>query len=118
MAFYRVGVGDATNNYNNLSNQPQINGVTLVGNKTGADLQLGSWSTAQTLAEGVTSVTFTGLNTNYAYELYSETVDGTPVYIIDYVVSGTSVTYTILPITSAQTGSGGTGCHVKLRCLY
>lgn len=78
-----------------------------------------TWAgTAIQLAEGDTTVTFTGLNTNYAYEMYSETADGTPIYVTNYAVSGTSITYTILPITSAQTGSGGTGCHVKLKCLY
>lgn len=30
------------NNYNNLTNKPSINGVELVGNKTGEDLDLGS----------------------------------------------------------------------------
>lgn len=34
------GGGGGTTNYENLSNQPQINGETLIGNKTGADLGL------------------------------------------------------------------------------
>lgn len=29
-----------TNNYNSLSNKPQINGVTLVGNKTSKDIKV------------------------------------------------------------------------------
>ena len=34
------GGGGGTTNYENLSNQPQINGETLIGDKTGADLGL------------------------------------------------------------------------------
>ena len=32
--------GSGTSNYNNLSNKPSINGVTLSGNKTTADLNI------------------------------------------------------------------------------
>lgn len=36
-----MGVVNATStNYNDLANKPQINGVTLVGNKTNADLNI------------------------------------------------------------------------------
>lgn len=34
------GGGGGTSNYNQLTNRPQINGITLSGNKTGADLGL------------------------------------------------------------------------------
>lgn len=34
------GGGGGTTNYNNLSNQPQINSVTLTGNKSSSDLGL------------------------------------------------------------------------------
>lgn len=34
------GGGGGTTNYNNLSNQPQVNGETLIGDKSGADLGL------------------------------------------------------------------------------
>lgn len=34
------GGGGGTTNYNDLSNQPQINGVTLTGNKTSEDLHI------------------------------------------------------------------------------
>lgn len=37
---YEGGGGGGTNNYNNLSNRPQINGVTLAGNKTADELKL------------------------------------------------------------------------------
>ena len=37
----KMGVVNATsNNYNDLSNKPSINGVILVGNKTGAELRI------------------------------------------------------------------------------
>ena len=37
----KMGVVNATsNNYNDLSNKPSINGVILVGNKTGAELEI------------------------------------------------------------------------------
>lgn len=32
------GGGGGTSNYNDLSNQPQINGVTLIGNKSASDI--------------------------------------------------------------------------------
>ena len=34
------GGGSGTNNYNELDNKPSINGVTLIGNKTAADLSI------------------------------------------------------------------------------
>ena len=35
------GGGGGTSNYNDLSNKPSINGVTLTGNKTSEDLNIG-----------------------------------------------------------------------------
>ena len=75
------------------------------------------WTSPKTLAEGATSVTFTGLNAAYAYDIYSETADGTPVNITGYTVSGTSITYTCVAITAAQAGISGTDCKVKLKCM-
>ena len=40
IALYGGGSGSGTNNYNALLNKPSINGVTLTGNKTLADLKL------------------------------------------------------------------------------
>lgn len=34
------GGGTGTSNYNQLSNKPQVNGVTLSGNKSSSDLNL------------------------------------------------------------------------------
>ena len=36
-----------SNNYNDLSNQPKINGVTLIGNKSGKDLRLSTTYTVE-----------------------------------------------------------------------
>ena len=44
------GGGSGTDDYNDLSNQPQINGVTLVGNKTNADLGIKQTYTADDIA--------------------------------------------------------------------
>lgn len=44
------GGGTGTNNYDDLSNQPQINGVTLTGNKTSADLGIKQDYTASDIA--------------------------------------------------------------------
>lgn len=40
----QTGGGGGTTNYNNLTNKPQINGVTMSGNKTAADLGLANAS--------------------------------------------------------------------------
>lgn len=42
--------GGGTTNYNDLDNQPQINGVTLVGNKSSADLGIKQTYTADDIA--------------------------------------------------------------------
>lgn len=46
------GGGGGTTNYNSLSNKPQINGVTLSGNKTAADLGLANASDIPTVPTG------------------------------------------------------------------
>jgi len=45
------GGGGGTNNYNDLSNQPQINGNTLIGNKTASDLGLVAAEAGKGLSE-------------------------------------------------------------------
>lgn len=51
------GTGGGTTNYNDLTNKPSINGVTLEGNKTSADLNIQS-QTTQT-DHGTADTTFT-----------------------------------------------------------
>lgn len=43
-ALKKGGGGGGTSNYNDLSNQPQVNGTTLIGNKTSADLGIADLS--------------------------------------------------------------------------
>ena len=95
-------------------------GTTSANLPTAAAVEnfVNNWTEAQTLSEGDTTVTFIGLTSGYAYDLYSETADGSPIQIVNYVVSGTQITYTISAVTAAQVGQSGTGCRVKLKCMY
>lgn len=52
LAYFSGNSGSGTTNYNELSNQPQINSVTLTGNKTSSDLHL--MSDANFLPDGYT----------------------------------------------------------------
>ena len=47
------GGGGGTTDYEDLDNQPSINNVTLIGNKTSADLGLVANATGQSLTFGV-----------------------------------------------------------------
>ena len=47
------GGGGGTSDYEDLDNQPSINNVTLIGNKTSADLGLVANATGQSLTFGV-----------------------------------------------------------------
>lgn len=49
--------GGGTKNYNDLENKPQINGVTLTGNKTSADLGISAETTQ--VDHGTADTTFT-----------------------------------------------------------
>lgn len=49
--------GGGTKNYNDLENKPQINGVTLTGNKTSADLSISAETTQ--VDHGTADTTFT-----------------------------------------------------------
>ena len=51
------GGGGGTTDYNNLQNQPQINGVTLTGNKTSSDLGISAEITQ--VDHGTSDTTFT-----------------------------------------------------------
>lgn len=49
------GGGGGTSNYNDLSNKPSINGVTLSGNKTSADLNITGGSSVVSYNENITT---------------------------------------------------------------
>lgn len=60
------GGGGGTSNYNDLSNKPTINGVTLDGNKTSEDLNIGGGFsfeniTSQIMTSGVTASNYKAL---------------------------------------------------------
>lgn len=61
------GGGGGTSNYEQLSNKPQINGVTLSGNKSADDLDLASKTDVTGKADKVTNATsghLAGLDSN------------------------------------------------------
>ena len=55
------GGGGGTSNYNSLTNRPQINGVTLTGNKTAADLNLQAAGDYLTSVPKATSAVYGGI---------------------------------------------------------
>lgn len=64
----------------------------------------GYWVSGQdkNITTSVTQVQFTVPNAGYGYEPYFESADGTPVYVQGESKSGTTLTYTIRALTSAQ----------------
>ncbi len=64
----------------------------------------GYWVSGQdkTINTSVTQVQFTVPNAGYGYDPYFESADGTPVYVQGESKSGTTLTYTIRALTSAQ----------------
>lgn len=54
------GGGGGTTNYNNLSNKPSINNVTLEGNKTAAQLMLASQTDIEDLEASKVGAQFVG----------------------------------------------------------
>ena len=66
---------DRLGSYNNLEDKPQINGVTLSGNKTSGELRVVGWKNAEIdncIENGV--VYFTSINAQVAYVLAMKTV--------------------------------------------
>lgn len=63
------GGGGGSSNYNDLSNKPKVNGVTLSGNKTGLDLQLAVVleSSSNTTVNGYQVPTLTSAQITQAY---------------------------------------------------
>jgi len=77
-----------------------------------------TWTTEKTLSEGDTYAVFDNLNTSYDYMPFIQCADGEiPPKKNSIVFSGTSCTVTFTAVTSAQTGSGGNSCKIKLRIL-
>ena len=75
------------------------------------------WTEEKILAVGDTSATFTGLNSNYAYEVYFDCADGyAPPYLTSGLIfNGTSATASFSAVTSDQAGgASGTSCKISL----
>lgn len=78
------------------------------------------WTPDITLSVDQTTVTFTGLNRNYSYEVYFECADGyaPPVLTSGLVFNNTSATATFSAVTAEQAGgSSGTQCKICLRIV-
>jgi len=98
-------------------NESDNSEIDYIKNKPDLD----SWTAAQTCAEGTTSKTFTGLNSNYAYEPFIQCAYGYAAPKLVSVVFNTSqndisCTVTFTAVTSAQAGTGSE-CSIKLRIL-
>lgn len=59
-----TGESGTSGNYNQLTNRPQINGVTLTGNQTGTDLGLTSQASIDALSNDIANRTWTDIPIN------------------------------------------------------
>lgn len=106
----------ATGNFASLD----ANGNLSDSNKKASDFSEDGWVSGQdkNLYTGDTTVSFTVPDATKAYEPWFETYDGTPITEKSHSMSGTTLTYTIKAVTSAQSNgatSGTSGCKAKLR---
>ena len=97
------GGSGGTTNYNDLQNKPQINGVTLTGNKTSADLSISAETTQ--VDHGTADTTFTlppnqihtwGEVASLTLTLGAETTGVANVYVFSFE-SGDTATVLSLP---------------------
>ena len=91
---------DGTLDFSNVDNAPTSlsgYGITDAYTKTEVDNKLDSWfsQTKQATATGDQTVTFTGIDTSKAYELWFETTNGSQVSVKSSSLSGTTMTYVI-----------------------
>ena len=84
----------ADNNYNNISNKPQINGIELVGNKNGNDLGLANESEIEELGNELNQLTNDVTNLESSKQ--------------DKLIAGDNITIKG-NVISATGGGGGTG---------
>ena len=77
---------------------------------------LDGWTTAQSLASGDTSKTFTGLNSSYGYKPFVQVADGEDAPTGKMVFSGTSATVTFDSAITAAQAAGGVA-SIKLRII-
>lgn len=81
------------------------------------------WTNEVTLSEGNTTASFTGLSTSYAYEVYFDCAyNVAPPTLTSLVFTSSSAstataTATFSAVTSAQAGTYGNSCKIKLRIV-
>lgn len=130
------GGGSGTSNYNDLSNKPSINGVTLTGNKTSADLNIGGVSfkngvidnTLHTITmsnlEKIAFIFFKNGNNNYSFMVSKEQLDilGNGIVRFPYVDSeGSSKTIQVSSSKSENTYTLTvlySGIDNLINCIY
>lgn len=91
---------DGTLDFSNVGSKPTTlsgYGITDAYTKAEVDNKLDSWfsQTKQATATGDQTVTFTGIDTSKAYELWFETTNGSQVSVKSSSLSGTTMTYVI-----------------------
>ena len=91
---------DGTLDFSNVGSKPTTlsgYGITDAYTKTEVNNKLDSWfsQTPQATATGEQTITFTGLDTTKAYELWFQTTDGSQVGLKSSSLSGTTMTYVV-----------------------
>ena len=92
---------DGTLDFSNVGSKPKTlsgYGITDAYTKTEVDSKLDSWidySLNPVTSTGEQDITFTGLDTTKAYELWFETTDGSQIGLKSSSLSGTAMTYTV-----------------------
>lgn len=92
--------GGGTSDYSDLTNKPQINGVTLSGNKTSADLGIG---VVETVSGSTPSITGVADHRYICGEVATLSITAPASGCIDVVFESGS-TPTVLTVSSAKTG--------------
>lgn len=96
------GGGGGTSDYNELTNKPQINSVSLSGNKSASDLGL---MPATTLAQVATSGSYSDLSNTPTIPTVTNTYSSTS----DDAMSGKAVNAALGTLDGSISGSPGTG---------
>ena len=109
---------DGTLDFSNVDNAPTSlsgYGITDAYSKTEVDGKLDSWidyPSNPVTSTGEQDITFTGLDTTKAYELWFETTDGSQIGLKSSSLNGTTMTYTV----NIPTDYSGT-VNFKLRVI-
>ena len=96
------GGGSGTNNYNDLTNKPQINGNTLTGNRTSADLGLQS---ALTFDAVPTDGSTNPVESNGVYDALAEKMPASTKYGASITTTIDALTYVLTTTLKDQNGN-------------